>query len=135
MKRFAGTLHRLPMPPRCRVDRGVWKIYSTGNELDDYRQMFQTTDLSANSEVLWFKMYDGDQVGNSVNRYLNQGGGSIGVTASLIDDYLTKDGKPFIGAALVNAKKVFGDELLPTADADPAFVADDLYARTTTASG
>ncbi len=96
------------------MDRGVWKIYSTGNELDDYRQMFQTTDLSANSEVLWFKMYDGDQVGNSVNRYLNQGGGSIGVTASLIDDYLTKDGKPFIGAALVNAKKVFGDELLPT---------------------
>lgn len=96
------------------MDRGVWKIYSTGNELNDYRQMFQTTDLSANPEVLWFKMYDGDQVGNNVNRYLNQGGGSVGVTASLIDDYLTKDGKPFVGAALINAKKVFGNELLPT---------------------
>lgn len=50
------------------MDRGVWKIYTTGNMNDDYRKMFQTTDLSGNSEVLWFKMYDGDQVGNNVNR-------------------------------------------------------------------
>lgn len=96
------------------MNRGVWKIYTTGKPLEDYRQVFQTTDLTNNPEVLWFKMYDGDQVGNNVNRYLNQGGGSIGVTASLVDDYLTRDGKPFTGAALIEAKKVFGDELLPT---------------------
>lgn len=96
------------------MDRGIWRIYSTGNTLNDYRQMFQTTDLSANPEVLWFKMYDGDQIGNNVNRYLNQGGGGVGVTASLIDDYLTIEGKPFTGAAAVAAKKVFGNELLPT---------------------
>lgn len=96
------------------MDRGVWKIYTTGNKLDDYRRMFQTTDLSGNPEVLWFKMYDGDQVGNSVDRYLNQGGGGVGVTASLVDDYLTIDGKPFTGTELINAKKVFGNELLPT---------------------
>lgn len=96
------------------MNRGVWKIYTTGKPLEDYRQMFQTTDLSANPEVLWFKMYDGDQVGNNVNRYLNQGGGSVGVTASLVDDYLTRDGKPFTGTALLMAKKVFGNELLPT---------------------
>ena len=71
------------------MDRGVWAIYNTGNKLDDYRQMFQTTDLSGNPEVLWYKQYDGDQIGNNVNRYLNQGGGSVGVTASLVDDYLT----------------------------------------------
>lgn len=96
------------------MDRGIWRIYSTGNTLNDYRQMFQTTDLSGNPEVLWFKMYDGDQIGNNVNRYLNQGGGGVGVTASLIDDYLTLEGKPFTGAAVVAAKKVFGDELLPS---------------------
>ena len=66
------------------MDRGVWAIYNTGNKLDDYRQMFQTTDLSGNPEVLWYKQYDGDQIGNNVNRYLNQGGGSVGVTASLV---------------------------------------------------
>lgn len=96
------------------IDRGVWKIYTTGKKTNDYRQMFQTTDLSGNSEVLWYKQYDGDQIGNNVNRYLNQGGGSIGVTASLVDDYLTIDGKPFTGAQSIEAKKVFGDELQPT---------------------
>lgn len=93
------------------MDRGVWRIYTTGNGQKDYRQLFQTTDLSNNSEVLWFKKYDGDQVGNNVNRYLNQGGGSVGVASSLIDDYLTIDGKPFIGAPRLEAKKEFGNEL------------------------
>lgn len=96
------------------MNRGVWQIYTSGNQLNDYRMIFQTTDLSNNPEVLWFKMYDGDQIGNNVNRYLNQGGGSIGVTASLVDDYLTIDGKPFIGIERIEAKKVFGNELLPT---------------------
>ena len=96
------------------MDRGVWAIYNTGNKLDDYRQMFQTTDLSGNPEVLWYKQYDGDQIGNNVNRYLNQGGGSVGVTASLVDDYLTIDGKPFVGDERIEAKKVFGNELQPT---------------------
>lgn len=96
------------------INRGVWRIYTTGNTLNDYRQMFQTEDLSQNPEVLWFKMYDGDNVGNSIDRYLNQGGGSCGVTASLVDDYLTNDGKPFIGAQVLAAKTVFGDELKPT---------------------
>lgn len=96
------------------MDRGVWKIYTAGNTRNDYRQVFQTTDLSNNPEVLWFKMYDGDQIGNNVNRYLNQGGGGVGVTASLVDDYLTIDGKPFVGTQRTEAKKVFGNELLPT---------------------
>ena len=96
------------------MDRGVWKIHNTGNPLDDYRIVFETTDLSNNSEVLWFKMYDGDQIGNNVDRYLNQGGGGIGVTASLVDDYLTRDGRPFLGQAKTDAQRTFGDELLPT---------------------
>ena len=103
------------------MDRGVWKIYTTGNTTNDYRVVFQTTDLSNNPEVLWFKMYDGDQVGNNVNRYLNQGGGGVGVTSSLVDDYLTIDGKPFVGTQRVEAKKVFGNELLPTVR-DPRLV-------------
>lgn len=96
------------------IDRNVWKIYNTGKPLNDYRQVFQTANLSNNPEVLWFKMYDGDQVGNNVNRYLNMGGGSAGVTASLVDDYLTIDGRPFIGDEKIEAKKVWGNELLPT---------------------
>ena len=57
------------------MDRGVWRIYNTGNPLNDYRQVFQTADLSSNPEVLWFKMYDGDQIGNNVNRYFRKSNG------------------------------------------------------------
>lgn len=96
------------------MDRNVWRIYNTGNPTNDYRVIFQTTDLSSNPEILWFKKYDGDEIGNSVNRYLNTGGGSCGVTASLVDDYLTIDGRPFVGEEKLNAKKVWGQELLPT---------------------
>jgi hypothetical protein len=96
------------------MDRGVWRIYNTGNPNNDYRVIFETTDLGNNSEVLWYKKYDGDEIGNNVNRYLNQGGGSLGVSASLVDDYLTADGKPFVGAQREAAQKVWGNELLPT---------------------
>ena len=96
------------------VDRNVWAIYTTNNAMNDYRQLFQTEDLSNNKEVLWFKRYDGTNIGNNVDRYLNKGGGSAGITASLVDDYLTIDGQPFVGTAKTDAKKVFGDELKPT---------------------
>lgn len=96
------------------MDRNIWKIYNTGAKLNDYRMLFQTTNLSNNSEVLWYKQYDGDQIGNNVDRYLNQGGGGVGVDASLVDDYLTIYGKPFIGEQCINAKKTFGNELKPT---------------------
>ena len=96
------------------VDRKVWSIYTTNNATNDYRQLFQTEDLSNNKEVLWFKRYDGTNIGNNVDRYLNKGGGSAGITASLVDDYLTINGQPFVGTARTDAKKVFGDELKPT---------------------
>lgn len=51
-------------------------------------------------------MYDGDKVGNSVTRYLNTGGGNIGICASLVDDYLSRDGRPLYGEELLNLKKI-----------------------------
>lgn len=95
------------------IDRGVWQVYSTGNPLQDYRVLFQTEDLSSNPEVLFFKHYDGANIGNNVDRMLNEGGGTTGVTASLVDDYLTRDGRPFVGTEKDEAKKVYGRELSP----------------------
>lgn len=96
------------------IDRGVWKISTEGGTADAYRLMFQTTNLNNNTEVMWYKRYDGDQIGNCVDRYLNEGGGGVGVTASLVDDYLTIDGKPFVGEQRLAAKRVWGDELKPS---------------------
>ena len=112
--KIKGYLTQALEAAKAVVDRGVWKVYSASQPTEDYRQLFQTTDLSANPEVLWYKRYDGNEVGNNVNRYLNQGGGGIGLTASLVDDYLTRDGRPFVGAERLEAKKTFGTELQPT---------------------
>ena len=96
------------------IDRGVWSI-ATGNTQTAYRDLFITLDLSTNKEVLWWKKYDAsDNIGHSVTRYLNQGGGITGASLSLVDDYLTADGRPFVGAERENAQKVYGNELLPT---------------------
>ena len=96
------------------MDRDVWAIHNTGNVNNDYRIVFQTTNLDSNKEVLWYKRYDGDQVGNNVDRYLNKGGGGVGVTSSLVNDYLTIDGKPYTKAEREAAQAVYGQELKPT---------------------
>ena len=96
------------------IDRNVWSIHKTGNPLTDYRGMFIDTDLSDNQEVLWWKEYNASAgIGHNVTYYACQGGGQIGVSASLVDDYLTIDGKPFTGNAKLEAKRTYGAELSP----------------------
>ena len=95
------------------IDRGVWNI-SMGDPNTAYRDLFITLDLSNNPEILWWKKYDAaSNIGHSVTRYLNKGGGTCGASASLVDDYLTKDGKPFVGSVRDKAKIVYGEELSP----------------------
>lgn len=99
------------------INSGRWKIYNTGDPLTDYQNMFITLDLSANNEVLFYKRYDinvNPKVGHSITRYLNKGGGNIGLTQSLVDDYLTRDGRIFSGIERDDAQKVYGKELSPT---------------------
>lgn len=96
------------------IDRNVWSIHNTGKPLTDYRDMFIDTDLSDNQEVLWWKEYNASAgIGHNVTYYACQGGGQIGVSASLVDDYLTIDGKPFTGNAKLEAKRMYGAELSP----------------------
>ncbi len=109
-----GWLETARDAAKAVMDRGVWGIYNTGHVNNDYRVVFQTENLDNNKEVLWYKRYDGDQIGNQVDRYLNKGGGGVGVTSSLVDDYLTIDGKPFLGEAKLAAKRVYGAELDPS---------------------
>ena len=98
------------------MDRNVWQIHNTGNPLEDYRTVFATTNLDNNKEVLWYRYYDGATVnqGNNVDRYLNKGGGGVGVTSSLVNDYLTIDGKPYAKSDRIAAQSTYGNELIPT---------------------
>ncbi|CAL1519690.1 RagB/SusD family nutrient uptake outer membrane protein [Chitinophaga sp. MM2321] len=92
-----------------------WSIASTGNPLEDYKNLFLTKDLSASTEVmLWRKYNPGENIGHSISKYLSTGGGDIGVTLSLVDDYLTRQGAPFTGTARSQAQATYAAELMPT---------------------
>ncbi|TWF37337.1 putative outer membrane starch-binding protein [Chitinophaga polysaccharea] len=95
------------------VSGGKWSIYNTGRPLQDYADLFITTDLSANPEVLFWRKYNyNDNIGHSVSKYISTDGGDLGVTLSLVDDYLGIDGAPFTGAARQQAQEVYSNELL-----------------------
>lgn len=97
------------------MQSGRWHIYSKGNPLSDYSDLFITTDLSNNSEVLFWKKYDASQnIAHSISKYLSTDGANMGLTQSLVDDYLTIDGKPFVGSAREEAQKTYAAELQPT---------------------
>lgn len=92
-----------------------WAITSTGNVETDYKNLFITTDLSNNKEVLLWRRYNpAENIGHGVSKYLSTGGGDIGMTLSLVDDYLTRDGRPFVGQERLTAQQVYAAELMPT---------------------
>lgn len=97
------------------IDGNRWKIYNTGKFNEDYRDMFNATNLSTNNEVLLYRRYNpAENVGHGVSKYLSTGGGDIGLTQSLVSDYLTADGKPFVGSIKNEVQKIYSQDLRPT---------------------
>ena len=96
------------------INSSRWAVYSTGKPLQDYGNLFVTTDLSTNSEVLLWKKYNtNDNIGHSISKYTSTDGADMGLTLSLVDDYLTRDGRPFAGNERKQAQAVYGRELSP----------------------
>lgn len=92
---------------------GRWSIYSTGKPEKDYENLFITRDLSTNPEVmLWKKYVATDNIGHGVSKYISTAGADIGISLSLVDDYLTRTGEPFIGNARSLAQSVYASELM-----------------------
>ncbi|MBP3943654.1 RagB/SusD family nutrient uptake outer membrane protein [Sphingobacteriaceae bacterium WQ 2009] len=101
------------------MDGNRWRIYGTQNPNNDYRQLFNTINLSGNPEVLLFRRYNAaENIGHGVSKYLSTGGGDIGVTQSLVSDYLTNDGRPLIGNEKYLLQANYGKEL-ETVNRDP----------------
>jgi hypothetical protein len=96
------------------MNAGRWNISVSGNPLSDYGNLFFVRDLSANREVmLWRKYNVAENVGHGLSKYLATAGSDMGATLSLVDDYLTRSGKPFEGAERQKAQATYGEELLP----------------------
>lgn len=94
------------------IDRGVWRINDSGDK--PYQDLFINLDLSNDKEVLWWKKYNAaDNIGHSVTRYINEGGGQTGISKSMVDDYLTIGGAIYTAQQREEDQKVYGKELNP----------------------
>jgi hypothetical protein len=96
------------------MSSGRWAISTTGKPLVDYGNLFTSKNLSADREVMLWRKYDAnDNIGHSISKYLSTDGGDIGLTLSLVDDYLTRTGTPFTGEIRNQVQTSYGAELMP----------------------
>lgn len=96
------------------ISSGRWSVYTTGKPLEDYSNLFITQDLSTNPEILFWKKYNvNDNIGHGISKYISTDGGDMGITLSLVDDYLTRDGHPFTGNQRTQAQATYASELNP----------------------
>ncbi|MEJ7767398.1 MAG: RagB/SusD family nutrient uptake outer membrane protein [Chitinophagaceae bacterium] len=74
------------------MDKGPYKLYSTGDKLHDYNAYHRATDLTGNPEVIYWRKYQLGIVTNHVMSYHKDYSG--GATKSMVEDYLATDGLP-----------------------------------------
>lgn len=95
------------------IESNRWAISNTGNPLSDYGNLFFKRDLSGNREVMLWRKYNVEEgVGHGLSKYLATAGSDMGVTLSLVDDYLTRSGEPFTDVERENAQTVYARELM-----------------------
>lgn len=73
---------------------GTLDLYK-GPAGEEYWSLFNQLNYDVNPEVLLWKKYDvGLGVFHKIGQYLPNSGGDMGITKSIVDDYLCTDGKP-----------------------------------------
>lgn len=72
-----------------------FSVFSTGKQNEDYFNLFNQSDLSSNSEILFWRKYDVEQkLAHNSQRYLGIIAGWTGLSQSLVNSYLCNNGKP-----------------------------------------
>ncbi len=73
------------------MDKGPYRLYSTGDPQNDYNAYHRVLNLAGNSEVIYWRKYQLGVFTNHVQSYFEYAGGA---TKSLVEDYLCTDGLP-----------------------------------------
>ncbi|MGV3557145.1 RagB/SusD family nutrient uptake outer membrane protein [Larkinella arboricola] len=73
------------------MDKGPYRLYSTGNPKTDYNAYHRVLNLAGNPEVMYWRKYQLGVFTNHVQSYFEYAGGA---TKSLVEDYLCTDGLP-----------------------------------------
>ncbi len=86
------------------IEKGPYRLYSTGDPKNDYNAYHRVLDLTGNPEVIAWRKYKIGVFTNHVQSYFPYAGGA---TKSMVEDYLATDGLPITLSPLYK-----GDEKL-----------------------
>lgn len=75
---------------------GTYALWSTGDPENDYHDLFIQNDYANNPEIILYKKYSPGLLGHGFLRYFlwNQGENVVGLSKSLVEEYLCIDGLP-----------------------------------------
>ncbi len=108
------------------MNSGYYGLYSTGDPEHDYFNLFVQTDYSDNKEVLFWKKYDLNlDMRHFHNTETHRFFFGAGITKSLADDYLCKDGLPI---SLSPQFKGYDSLMVERENRDPRFT-QTIYTR------
>ena len=93
------------------MEKGPYKLYSTGDPLHDYNAIFQKDNLSGVDEVMYWRRYAQGVVVNSWQNYSYE----TCPTKNLVEDYLCTDGLPITLSNLYQGDETF-DKLFENRD-------------------
>ena len=88
------------------MEKGPYRLYSTGNPQNDYNAYHRVLDLTGNPEVIAWRKYKVGVVTNHIQSYFSYTGGA---TKSLVEDYLCTDGLPISLSPLYKGDEKFED--------------------------
>lgn len=105
------------------IQTGPYDVYTTGDPMNDYRELFALPDYSNNEEVMFWRAYDND-LGKGETTFSNDRNhrrefpNNYSITKQLADSYLSNDGKPISVSPLFHGHESLKDEMK---NRDPRF--------------
>lgn len=90
------------------INSGMFSLYSTGNPMQDYFDLFVQYNLNGNPEAIMFQSFiEGIRMHNNVRQ---MGEPHTGYTKDFVNSYLSIDGLPISKSPLYQGDAEFGDE-------------------------
>jgi len=114
------------------INSGRYAIYNTGHPDADYAKIFSSLNLEGNAEMIMYRKYEINLLGNRTVQFIHDNEINIGATKSLIETYLCDDGLP-IGLS----SRYLGDQRIEDemSQRDHRLVQTFVYPRTKMQSG
>ncbi|HSI78313.1 MAG TPA: RagB/SusD family nutrient uptake outer membrane protein [Lunatimonas sp.] len=114
------------------IESDNYQIHATGNPVSDYSTLFNSLDLSSNPEIIMFRRYLVNLLGNMTVQRVTDNAMNSGGSKSLIETYLADDGLPIDFSPRYLGDQLIEDEMLQR---DPRLTQTFVYPRTNMQSG